>query len=178
MKKGKVIGIRQISVAVMVVVLAAAVWLNMKYSSSVSKTKYMGESTYVSSDQNASTPVNGQIEDDYFASGKAEREKTYKEAEEMIAEVFLKAGVTDKDKSDAALEAVKLAKRKADELAVENLLTAKGYKNPLCIIGEGSVSVAVKGDSVSDSDSLIIKDAVEGQLGEENIKVKIVTVKG
>ena len=45
MKKGKVIGKGQIVVGVMIVALAAAVWLNTKYLPS--GTKYLGESTYV-----------------------------------------------------------------------------------------------------------------------------------
>ena len=46
MKKGKVFGKSQIAVTVMVLALAAAVWLNMKYTPSSGK--YLGEASYVS----------------------------------------------------------------------------------------------------------------------------------
>ena len=46
MKKGKVFGKSQIAVTVMVLALAAAVWLNMKYTPTSGK--YLGEASYVS----------------------------------------------------------------------------------------------------------------------------------
>ena len=53
MKKGKVIGKSHIALAVMVVALAGAVWLNMRYSNeegkdtSNSSSKYLGQAEYV-----------------------------------------------------------------------------------------------------------------------------------
>ena len=46
MKKGKVLGKTQIVVTVMVLALAGAIWLNMKYTPSSGK--YLGEASYVS----------------------------------------------------------------------------------------------------------------------------------
>ena len=46
MKKGKVFGKSQIAVAVMLLALGGAVWLNMKYTPSSGK--YLGEASYVS----------------------------------------------------------------------------------------------------------------------------------
>ena len=46
MKKGKVFGKSQIVVAVMLLALGGAIWLNMKYTPSSGK--YLGEASYVS----------------------------------------------------------------------------------------------------------------------------------
>ena len=52
MKKGKVFGKGQIAVAVMLLALGAAVWLNAKFLPS--DTKYLGEASYVNTTEEES----------------------------------------------------------------------------------------------------------------------------
>ena len=56
MKKGKVIGKGQLVVGVMILALAAAIWLNTKYLPT--STKYLGESTYVDNKTDSNTGNN------------------------------------------------------------------------------------------------------------------------
>ena len=90
MKKGKVLGKGQIAVGLMVVALAAAVWLNTKYMPS--STKYLGEASYVSNtqeDKNAvETAAKPQEKADYFETAKKEREAAREEACELIEETL------------------------------------------------------------------------------------------
>ena len=56
MKKGKVFGKTQIALAIMVVALGTAIWLNMKYSTVSTSTntntssKYLGQAEYVNAE--------------------------------------------------------------------------------------------------------------------------------
>ena len=81
MKKGKVFTKSQAVLALMVLCLGAAVWLNMKFSSNE---KYLGEATYVSSSsgeksETVSTSAKPLEDDaDYFKSAKQKREQALK----------------------------------------------------------------------------------------------------
>lgn len=76
MKKGKVFGKSQIAVAVMLLALGGAVWLNMKYTPSSGK--YLGEASYVSGKSSVSAvEISAKAErdsGDYFTDVKKERE--------------------------------------------------------------------------------------------------------
>ena len=177
MKKGKELSKGHLALGVMVLVLGAAVWLNMKYSSS-DKPKYMGESAFVSSETGDTMVVGGKIEEDYFSKAKTERENAYKEAEESVKEALnFSAGNSDAVK-EATDKAALLAKRKTDEIAIENILNAKGFSKTIAIIGDDSVTVAVEGEGLTNEQTLQIQDAVTGQCEISAAKVKIVTVKG
>ena len=77
MKKGKVFGKSQIAVTAMVLALAAAIWLNMKYTPSSGK--YLGEASYVSNTSSDSGAVQ--------TSAKAE-EKDSEKVLELLSEVL------------------------------------------------------------------------------------------
>ena len=177
MKKGKVLGKGHLVLGVLVLVLGTAVWLNMKYSSS-DKTKYMGESTFVSGENGDAAMVSGKIEEDYFSKAKSDREKAYADAEDSIKEALNSASGDSEAVKNATEKAAALAKRKTDEVAIENILNAKGFSKTLVVIGDDSVTVAVEGETLSNEQTLQIQDAVAGQCGFSSTKVKIVTVKG
>ena len=77
MKKGKVFGKTQIAVTAMVLALAGAVWLNMKYTPSSGK--YLGEASYVSNSSSSkealqtAAKANEEKSEDYFTKTKKER---------------------------------------------------------------------------------------------------------
>ncbi|MEE0947038.1 MAG: SpoIIIAH-like family protein [Acutalibacteraceae bacterium] len=177
MKKGNVISKGQIGLAVMVLILAGAVWLNTKYSKEQSNTKYMGETTLVGSQQDSedAAMVGAQAQqEDYFAKAKADREESYRQAEELITEAL--NGTDGEAKNTAANSSAQLAKRKTDETALENLLTAKGFENALAVIGENSVTVIIKSDGLVTEQTVQIQDAVMSILSVSLNNIKIVTV--
>ena len=103
MKKGKVFGKSQIAVAVMLLALGGAVWLNMKYTPSSGK--YLGEASYVSGKSSVSaveTSAKAERDSgDYFTDVKKERESSRKKAQESIEETLKSAKLTDADKKSA-----------------------------------------------------------------------------
>lgn len=177
MKKGKVFTSGHIALCAMVLVLGAAVWLNMKYSSN--NAKYMGETSFVSGEQEGdAVAVSGEVQEDYFEKAKKDREKAYTDAEETVKEAILSAGQDETALTAATEKANALAKRKTDEVAIENLLSAKGFAKALAIIGEDSVTVVVEKESVTAQESVQIQDAVMSQCSVSLNNIKIVTVNG
>lgn len=178
MKKGKVFTRGHIALAAMVLVLGTAVWLNMKYSSS-DNAKYMGETSFVSGeDEENAVAVGAQVQEDYFEKAKKDREKAYTEAEETVKEAIISAGQDETALAAATEQASALAKRKTDEVAIENLLSAKGFGKVLAIIGDDSVTVVVEKESVTAQESVQIQDAVMSQCAISMNNIKIVTVNG
>ena len=176
MKKGKILGKGHFALALLVVVLGAAVWMNMKFSSN-EKVKYMGESALVSNENSDASMVNAEIEEDYFSKAKTEREAAYIQAEETVKEALNSAAGNEEAISEATQMAAQISKRRTDEVAIENILNAKGFTKTLAIIGDDSVTVVVSGESLSGEQTLQIQDAVTSQCSLSSSKVKIVTVK-
>ena len=103
MKKGKVFGKSQIVVAVMLLALGGAIWLNMKYTPSSGK--YLGEASYVSGKNSVSAVETSakaeKTTGDYFTDVKKERESNRKKAQESIEETPKSANLTDADNKSA-----------------------------------------------------------------------------
>ncbi len=182
MKKGKIITKSQLAVIAMVLVLGAAVALNMKYSGKLTreKVKYMGEASYVSasSEEEAVATAATPGQEDVFESARKEREEAYTKAQELLREATADVNFTEEQKKEAVNRAAEAAKRSTDEAAVEAVLTAKGFEKCLTIIGDDGVTVLVESGALSAAQTVQIQDAVTGQCGTELSKIKIVTVNG
>ena len=175
MKKGKVISKGHIALAVMIVALGAAVWLNMRFSSE----KYLGEATYVDNSEGSAVATGAEVEEqeDYFVSAKKERENARKEAQELIEETLKSSKLTETDKQKA-LEATKdMATRIENESNIETLLKAKGFKEAVAVISEKNVNIVVKTDGLTTAQTLQIQDIVTAQTKIPLNNIKIVTVK-
>ena len=124
MKKGKVFGKSQIVVAVMLLALGGAIWLNMKYTPSSGK--YLGEASYVSGKNSVSAVETSakaeKTTGDYFTEVKKERESNRKKAQESIEETLKSAKLTDADKKSALAKIEELADRSEHESNIEALL--------------------------------------------------------
>lgn len=174
MKKGKVFSKGQIIAVAMVLSLGAAVWLNMKFSSTE---KYLGEAKYVSTSTKAvETSAKAKTDSDYFSDAKKERDKALKEAQGIIEETLKGKNVTDEQKEKALADANELANRVKREQNVETLLKAKGFEKVVAIIGDKNVSVVVKSDGLTSAKALQIQDIVTQETGVDLANVKIVTV--
>lgn len=179
--KGKVLTASQLALGGMVLVLAAAVWLNTKYSGKLTAktTKYMGETTLVSKDsQDSALPVAAEVKEDYFSQAIANRDAAYKEAEETAMEI-LAASEGTKDEKDGAIATLSaLAERKITETQIENLLSAKGFEKSLAVISDSSVTVVVKSNGLLASETVQIQDIVINMSAVNLNNIKIVTVEG
>ncbi len=180
MKKGKVFGKSQLVLALMVLALGAAVWLNMKFSSSE---KYLGEAKYVNSKTDVSgeaiqTAAKAETENtDYFESARKNRQKALDEAQETAEETLKSANATDAERQKALENINKMTARIEKANNIETLLSAKGFEKSVVIIGDNDVNVTVKSDGITTAQTLQIQDIVTAQTEIPLGNIKIVTVK-
>lgn len=179
MKKGKVFGKSQVVLALMVLALGAAVWLNMKFSSSE---KYLGEATYVSSQNEISseavqTSAKAEEDADYFETARKDRQKVLSEAQETVEETLKSANATDAEREKAFETVNQIAARVEKANNIETLLKAKGFNDAVVVIGDSDVNVVVKSDGITTAQTLQIQDIVTAQTEIPLGNIKIVTVK-
>ena len=177
MKKGKVFGKHHVLLALMVLALGGAVWLNMKFTSTE---KYMGEATFVNGDiSNESavqTSADADEETDYFEKARSDRQKALDEAQELVEETLKSANVSDAEREKALKTTSEIAKRIERANNIETLLKAKGFDKALAVIGEDSVTVIIGSDGLVTSQTVQIQDAVMSVCNINLNNIKIVTV--
>ena len=177
MKKGKVLGKGQLTVAVMLLALGAAIWLNTKYLPSNSK--YLGEASYVSNTTDNDNVVETAAKaesTDYFTTEKKNRENARKEAIETIEETLKSDKLSDEDKKSALAKIEKIGDNIEKESNIESLLKAKGFKNALAVIGDSGISIVVKSEGLTSAQTLQIQDVVTNETGIELGKIKIIPI--
>ncbi|MBP3706718.1 MAG: SpoIIIAH-like family protein [Clostridia bacterium] len=177
MKKGKVFSKGHIIAGLMVIALGAAIWLNVKFTSSE---KYLGEVTYV--DNNTDTAVQTSAKtssgtNDYFAEAKKERENSIKEAQEIIEETLKSDNLSDEEKQDAVNKTNQLAAKIEQANNIETLLKAKGFEKAVAVLGDKSINIVVKSDGLTTAQTLQIQDIVTAETDISLSNIKIVTVK-
>ena len=176
MKKGKVFTKSHLTVAVMLIALGAAIWLNSKYLPS--STKYLGETSYVSnSSEPESVQTSAKVEEDYFTTTKKDREKSYKKAIESIEETLKSDKLTDADKKSALSKIEQLSQRMNKENNIESLLKAKGFEKAVAIISDNEINIVVASDGLTTANTLQIQDIVTAQTDIDLSKIKIIPIK-
>ena len=179
MKKGKVFGKHQVVLALMVLALGAAVWLNVKFSSSE---KYLGEATFVNDNdalggEAIQTAANAGQDLDYFENAKKDRQQSLEQAQELVEETLKSANATDSERQQALKSINDMAARLEKANNIETLLKAKGFEKAVVIIGESDASVVVKSDGITTAETLQIQDVVTSHTEIPLSNIKIVTVK-
>ncbi len=174
MKKGKVFGKGQAVLALMVVALGAAVWLNMRFSSP----KYLGEATYVdSSEDSAAVETSAKAEKtDYFETARSEREQSCEQAKEEIEELLDNDAITEDDKKAVLDKIGAYSNRIESAVNIETLLKSKGFEDAVAVVSESGVDVVVKSKGLTTSQTLQIQDIVTAQTGVDLGGIKIVSV--
>ncbi len=186
MKKGKVFGKGQVILALMVLALGAAVWLNMKVSSN---TKYLGEATYVSTEEGSADAVqtaakadaqkesDAQADDDYFSQAEKQRTDALKAAKKDIAEMLDTDVLSDEEKKSLQEGLGAYAARLESAVNIENLLKAKGFNKAIAVIGNDSADIVVSSEGLTSAQTLQIQDIVTEQTEIPLAKIKIISVK-
>lgn len=178
MKKGKVFGKGQIAVAVMLLALGAAVWLNAKFLPS--DTKYLGEASYVNgTEEEAGEAVETAAKaekSDYFQKAKKDRETARNTAEETIEELLKNDKFTEEDKKNALAQIEALGANIEKESNIESLLKAKGFSDALAVIGDKGISIVVKSEGLTSAQTLQIQDIVTNETSIPLANIKIIPV--
>lgn len=186
---------RQLILAVLVLALGSAVYLNWQFSSdkslsstdAVTSTKELGQAQFVNNtvdqqtnseeskdDKKEEVPKNSS---EYFSKAKTERQKARDEAIDMIKEILEDAKSSEEAKAEAIKQGAIIAKRIEQESNIENLIKAKGFSECLAFIQNDECSVVVSSEGLDESSAISIKDIVCGQGAIALDKIKIVEAK-
>ena len=177
MKKSKS-GKTQIALAVMVVALAAAVGLNMKYSAEQengtnASSKYLGQAEYVNAEVSSQTDDKAE-EKDYFVQLRNDRNKAREEAIDIIEDTLDRSDLTTEEKQSAVDKAAALATAAEQEAAIETVLKAKGFGSVVAVIGEKDINIII--DEASDAKKITqIRDVVLSKTSFTAADIKIIS---
>lgn len=186
MKKGKSFNKSQVALGVMVVALAVAVWLNMRYSTDVvgevnnTSSKYLGQAEFVnttSSGESLQVSAKPATEEEtYFINLRKERQNSRNDALGTLEEVMAKDNLSTDEKKAAADKIAELALRSEKEAAVETLLKAKGFSSVVAIIGDKDINIIVKSEGLLPSETVQIQDAALTQTDFAIANIKIIAM--
>ncbi len=180
MKKSSVIGKRQLLLALLVIALAVAVYLNWYFAknnqsyniSDVMANSNIGEAVLVDAQADNSSKENSD-----FSNARSDRAKNREEELKKLKEIV------DNPKSDSASVAaaneqiVKITTYSESENNIETLVKAKGFSDCAVVMNADSVSVMVKTDGLLASDTVQIQDIVVSETGYSLQNIKIVEIK-
>ena len=112
----------------------------------------------------------------YFASARLNRQQARDSALQLLQEAAADEGAQQSiiDEANASIQA--MAALTLSEAQVENLVTAKGYGDCVCFIGENSASVVVSStaDGLRETDIAKISEIVMEETGLSPSKIKII----
>ena len=151
---------RNVVVATMAILVCAAVALNWKYTGQQTEktpaaqtgetapesgTKILGEATLVSGGEGSEAGDEETVYtgSDYFASARLTRQQARDNAISLLKDAAEQEGADTATANEASESIQVLAAYTMKEAQIENLVTAKGYKDCVAFMGDESISVVV-----------------------------------
>jgi len=166
------IGRRPVIIACAVLVIAAAVVLNI----------------VLFADKNAGgdavTPSGGEAEgentvvdstDGYFSATQVSRQRARDEALEVLQSVVDSESADEATKTEALTEIADLARAMEAEANIETLILAKGFQQCVAVINGDTCSVILSGSELQESQIAQINEIVYEQAGIKPANIRIVT---
>lgn len=182
--KEKRFGKKHAVLAVMVLLLGAAVYLNYFVASntpltvstgdtggdSTTTTKPLGESVFV-----AGTTAPAEQES-YFDAARRNREAARNEALDILKDTLQNVKTDELTQQEAIATAATVAAAVEQEDAIESLIKAKGFEDCVVYIENGNAHVAVKAASLEQAQTLQILQIVTSQSSVKADAVSITAV--
>ena len=174
--------------------VGVAVYLNWSYNNQLtgegsgtdgSDGKVLGQTTLVNGvdeEQDGET-AEGQTEEEtgsgYFASARLNRQQARDSALELLQEAAADEKADQKVVDEANASIQTMADDTLSEAQVENLVTAKGYGDCVCFIGEDGVNLVVSStdQGLSETDIAKIVEIVREETGLSADQIKIIEAK-
>ena len=179
MKLHMILGKKQIVLALLVLVLGAAIYLNYTFSQTGQPYDITAANASVNSDEPETygeaqlTSAGVSDSEDYFAEARLERKKSRDEAVETLAATLQDVELSDEEKEVATAKALEVSRQMESETNIETLVKAKGFADCLAMVGDDSVKVMVKTEGLSAEQAAQIKNIIleETDVLVENISV-------
>ena len=178
---------RNAVVATMAVLVCAAVALNWRFSAEQGQnqvseqveetgTKILGEATLVSGEEETALEETAVYTgSDYFASARLTRQQARDNAISLLQEAAEQEDADEAVANEASQGIQVLAAYTLQEAQIENLVTAKGYRDCVAFLGEEAVSIVVSTESgeLTAEDVAKITDIAISETGLDAAGIKI-----
>lgn len=185
---------RNAVVLAIVLFVGVAVYLNWSYNNQLtgegsgtdgSDGKVLGQTTLVNGvdeEQDGETAASQTEEgtgSGYFASARLNRQQARDSALELLQEAAADEKADQKVVDEANASIQTMADDTLSEAQVENLVTAKGYGDCVCFIGEDGVNLVVSStdQGLSETDIAKIVEIVREETGLSADQIKIIEAK-
>lgn len=185
---------RNAVVLAIVLFVGVAVYLNWSYNNQLtgegsgtdgSDGKVLGQTTLVNGvgeEQDGETAASQTEEETgsgYFASARLNRQQARDSALELLQEAAADEKADQKVVDEANASIQTMADDTLSEAQVENLVTAKGYGDCVCFIGEDGVNLVVSStdQGLSETDIAKIVEIVREETGLSADQIKIIEAK-
>lgn len=185
---------RNVVVAVIMLFVCAAVYLNWSYGQEVedgaeaADGKLLGEATLVDgTDEDPLLNVSGEdtmsdsttdIEQQtgYFSSARLNRQQARDSALSLLQDAATDEGADQVMKDEANVSIQTMAANTLSEAQIENLVIAKGYEDCVCFIDDSGVSVVVAAieGGLTDVDTARIMEIVKEETGLSAAQITII----
>lgn len=202
-KKNKMFVLRkkQVVACSLLILIGIAGYLNWTFSNDAvdpdvavmynEASKKLGEAQMVNGDEGEqAAPVSQQEGSDdendaasqtanhnYFAQAKLDREVKRSEAMDMLTQLIQTQGTDPEAKTNAENQIHQMAEYTEKEVAMENLIRAKGFGETIVFMSATMVNVAVSSEGLNEIDAAQIQDIVTSTTGYTADKIKIVEIK-
>ena len=177
-KMKKWFGKRQAVTSALVLILAAAIYINWRYSdlslndskTTSSQSLKTGQAEYVST-------KDVKIDLSYFENARKERESTYSDAISDFEAIEKDAKASEEDKAKAYQAHIQMVERSEKQTNIESLVKAKGFSDCIVVIGDEEINAVVAAENLSDSEILQIQDVILSIVDVPLDQIKIIPLK-
>lgn len=110
---------------------------------------------------------------DYVANAKINREQVRAQAKEELQKIIDNESLSSEARQEASNALVAMTTHQETEVAIENLLAAKGFQNVVVTIGDDSVDVVVDLATITDAQLIQIEDVVTRKTEVDRSKIVV-----
>ena len=173
-RKRPMIGRRSVIITCAVLLIAAAVVLNLVlFGNQNDPVDPAAPSDGDVAD--GGSDATGNTADGYFSATQVSRQRARDEALEVLQSVVDSENADEATKTEALLEISELAKAMEAEANIETLILAKGFTQCVAVINGDTCSVVVNGDVLQPNQISQINEIVYEQTGIKPANIRIVT---
>ena len=115
---------------------------------------------------------------DFFRDFRAQRETARADEIALLDEIVHREDAPEESVREADARRIELTRQTEQERAIETQLVAKGFEDAAAFVQEGTVTIVVKRDRLSDEDTAQILEIAMRQTEQEAGNVKIIPVAG
>ena len=165
---------RSAVVIVAVLLIGLAVYLNYRWFYDPTDSLGYGENNMQDNYNDSAATDTEPEENDYFAAAVLTRRQSRDEAIDVLTLVSSSEDADEETKAEAQAKISKIALDIQNEANIEALVKAKGFEDCVAVIGEDSVSVIVKAETLQAKDTAQIFAIVYETTGVEPKNVSII----